>query len=335
MEGYAQGLMKGCFPVAALFINVPFDQVDVNVHPTKNEVRFARQKEVHDLVKRAVGEVLRKIDQPAWGPHAFKKNISAQEQSRIAEEHAGYRSMGERALRLKNASLEAERSLPSNRQSTASSSQHATRNTQPAIQTPIWGRKPFSDLRIIGQLHHSYILCESKEALFLIDQHAAHERIAFEQLKKRSDGLKTSSQRLLLPETIDMGYLEAKMLDRLIPQFEKLGFEIEHFGGNTFVVKSVPDILSGRPIKSLIMETVENMIETGFAPGLEGAIDEFLISVACHSVIRANQALTDGEAKDLLEKLENCENPSHCPHGRPIWIKWSKRELEKSFGRIV
>jgi len=345
MEGYAQRLMKGCFPVAVLFITVPFDQVDVNVHPTKNEVRFVRQKEVHDLVKRAVLEILHQADRPAWGVRGFQKSISTKEQSRISEEPADYRSMGEKALGLKSASLEDEGKFHSsdqgatnNERRTTSIQKRASHISQPATrshQTPIWDKKHFTDLRIIGQLHNTYILCESKESLWLIDQHAAHERIVFEQLKKRSNGVKPASQRLLLPETIDMGYLEAKMLDRLIPGFEKFGLEIEHFGGNTFVVKSVPDILSGRPVKSLIMEIVEKMAETGFAQGLEKTVDELLISLACHSVIRANQALTDGELKDLLEQLENCENPSHCPHGRPTWIKWNIKDLEKSFGRIV
>ncbi|MBW1822344.1 MAG: DNA mismatch repair protein MutL, partial [Deltaproteobacteria bacterium] len=210
-----------------------------------------------------------------------------------------------------------------------------TRNSQPATQSPIWEKKRFADLRIIGQLHNTYILCESKDELFLIDQHAAHERIVFEQLKKRSKGLKTAVQRLLIPETIDMGYLEAQMLADLIPEFEKFGLEIENFGGNTFVVKSVPGILSGRQVKPLIMEIVEKMIKTGFAPGLEKAMDEFLILMACHSAIRANQPLTDVQIKGLLDQLENCENPSHCPHGRPTWIKWTIKDLEKSFGRIV
>jgi len=169
----------------------------------------------------------------------------------------------------------------------------------------------------------------------LIDQHAAHEMIVFEQLKKRSEGLKTAAQRLLIPETIDMGYLEAEMLAGLIPEFEKFGLEIENFGGNTFVVKSVPDILSGRQVKPLIMEIVEKMIKTGFAPGLEKAMDEFLILMACHSAIRANQSLTDVQMKSLLDQLENCENSSHCPHGRPTWIKWTIKDLEKSFDRIV
>jgi DNA mismatch repair protein MutL len=331
MEGYAQRLMKSCFPVAVLFINVPFDQVDVNVHPTKSEVRFVRQKEVHDLVKITVLETLGQADRSAWGAHGFQKSISTKEQSRVSEESADYRSMGEGALRLKSASLEDKGSFLSNEQPASSIPQLAT----PTIQTSIWEKKHFADLRIIGQLHNTYILCESKDELFLIDQHAAHERIVFEELKKRSKGLKTAAQRLLIPETIEMVYLEAEMLAGLIPEFEKFGFEIEHFGGNTFVVKSVPGILSGRQVKPLIMEIVEKMIKTGFAPGLEKAMDEFLILMACHSAIRANQSLTDVQIKSLLKQLENCENPSHCPHGRPTWIKWPIKELEKSFGRIV
>ena len=347
MEGYAQRLMKSCFPVAVLFINVPFDQVDVNVHPTKNEVRFVRQKEVHDLVKRAVLETLRQADRPAWGLHKLPKSNGLQEQPQIAEESVGYRSTGERTFRsdehrissiehpassIQHPATSNDKALPSAR---PWQGKRASSNEHPAIQTPIWGKKSFADLRIIGQLHNTYILCESKDELFLIDQHAAHERIVFEQLKKRPKDMKTAAQRLLIPETIDMGYLETEMLAGLIPGFEKLGLEIEHFGGNTFVVKSVPGILSGRQIKPLIMEIVEKMIKTGFAPGLEKAMDEFLILMACHSAIRANQSLTDVQIKGLLEQLENCENPSHCPHGRPTWIKWTIKDLEKSFGRIV
>ncbi len=369
MEGYAQRLMKSSFPVAVLFINVPFDQVDVNVHPTKNEVRFVRQKEVHDLVKRAVTETLRQADRTAWGPRKSQDSNGVQEQPQVAEESADDRRTGGRSAPChgvaegEDGSLEDKGVFHSNQQQRtsiqhpvssnehpATSNEHPassipqletrnpkpeTRNPQLEIQTPIWEKKRFADLRIVGQLHNTYILCESKDELFLIDQHAAHERIVFEQLKKRSKGLKTAAQRLLIPETIDMGYLEAEMLSSLMPEFEKLGLEIEHFGGNTFVVKSVPGILSGRQVKPLIMEIVEKMIKTGFAPGLEKAMDEFLILMACHSAIRANQSLTDVQIKGLLDQLENCENPSHCPHGRPTWIKWTIKDLEKSFGRIV
>ncbi len=315
-EGYAQRLMKGTFPVAVLFINVPFDQVDVNVHPTKHEVRFVRQRQVHDLVQRAVAETLHLSDRPKWSTRKFPESISAQDRSQVAEVSADYRTLGERALRSKSASLE-------------------DKGFEPGIQSPLWGKKLFADLKIIGQLHNTYILCESEDSLFLIDQHAAHERILFEKLKNRSKGTKQPSQRLLIPETIDLGYAEADTLSNLIEGIKDFGLEIEHFGGNTFVVKSVPDILSGREIKPLIVEIAEKMTHTGFAPNLEKAIDECLILMACHSAIRANLSLTDVQIKGLLEQLENCENPSHCPHGRPTWIKWTIKDLEKSFGRIV
>jgi len=333
----------------------------VNVHPTKNEVRFVRQKEVHDLVKRAVLETLRQADRTAWGPRKSQDSNGVQKQTQVAEESTGWKSASferegpgfasgyapARQVTRNQASPSASGSAlqlcpdktPWQGKRVSSISQPGFASgyapASPATQTPIWEKKRFSDLRIIGQLHNTYILCESKDELFLIDQHAAHERIVFEQLKKRSKGLKTAAQRLLIPETIDMGYLEAEMLGSLIPEFEKLGLEIEHFGGNTFVVKSVPGILSGRQVKPLIMEIVEKMIKTGFALGLEKAMDEFLILMACHSAIRANQPLTDLQIKGLLDQLENCENPSHCPHGRPTWIKWTIKDLEKSFGRIV
>jgi len=205
----------------------------------------------------------------------------------------------------------------------------------PAEQSSLWGKKFLGDLRIIGQLHNTYILCESDEGLVLIDQHAAHERILFEQLKKRSSASTKESQKLLMPEVMDLGYKEAGLLEKLIPDLQKLGLEIEPFGGNTFVVKSIPAILEGREIKPIITEIVEKMVETGFTPGLEKTIHECLMLMACHGAIRANQPLSDKQMKALLSQLDKCENPSKCPHGRPTWIRWTKYFLEKSFKRIV
>jgi len=167
----------------------------------------------------------------------------------------------------------------------------------------------------------------------LIDQHAAHERVLYEQLKSRYKGSKGPDQSLLIPETVDLGYREAEILENLIPEFSKLGLEIEPFGNNTFVIKSVPAILADREIRPLVVEMVEKMVETGSCPDMEKGIDKCLITMACHGAIRANQALTDTEIKTLLDQLDQCENPSHCPHGRPTWIRWSKGEVERMFGR--
>jgi DNA mismatch repair protein MutL len=188
---------------------------------------------------------------------------------------------------------------------------------------------------VIGQFHDTYILCESVDGLVLIDQHAAHERIFFERLKNRSLDSRTTAQKLLIPETFDLGYREAKILEELIPDLNELGLEIEPFGGDTFVVKSVPTLLKDRAIKPLVIEMVEKMAQIGFAPGLEKAIDACLMLMACHGAIRANQQLSDKEIKGLLEQLDGCDQPSNCPHGRPTWISWSIKDFEKSFKRIV
>ncbi|HDL07673.1 MAG TPA: DNA mismatch repair protein MutL, partial [Desulfobacteraceae bacterium] len=111
--------------------------------------------------------------------------------------------------------------------------------------------------------------------------------------------------------------------------------EIEPFGGNTFVVKSVPALLENKEVKPLVMEIVEKTAQIGFTPGLEKAIDQYLILMACHGAIRANQKLSDQQIKGLLEQLDQCDQPSNCPHGRPTWISWSIKNLEKSFKRIV
>jgi DNA mismatch repair protein MutL len=190
-------------------------------------------------------------------------------------------------------------------------------------------------MRVIGQLHHTYILCEAEAGLILIDQHAAHERILFERFSARSADRKPSCQRLLVPETVELGFREAGILSKILPDLAELGLEIEPFGGNTFVVKAVPVLLAKGEVTPLVVEIVEKIAEIGAAPGLAQALDKCRMIMACHGAIRANQALNDQQIKGLLAELDECQNPSHCPHGRPTWLRWELRSLEKSFMRVV
>ena len=206
-------------------------------------------------------------------------------------------------------------------------------DTRPLEQAALWKKTKFGDLRVIGQLHNSYVLCESEGGLVLLDQHAAHERILYERLKRRSDRLKKEAQRLLVPETIELSFHEAGVLERLAAEFDAFGLEIDPFGTNTFVVRSVPAMLAGRDIAPLVREIVETLAAEGFGDGPESSVDESLKLMACHGAIRARQALSDRQIRELLQELDGCENPSHCPHGRPTWLRWSIRELEKSFKR--
>jgi DNA mismatch repair protein MutL len=300
-EGYAGRLVKGQFPVAVLFIKVPYDQVDVNVHPTKNEVRLAQQKRVKRTLIETVSETLNNADQSKWSSVDF----SRQELSFVSESVVQY--------------SKSIKDIPD----------------FPAIQKSLWGKKRFSDLSIIGQFHDTYIICESDDELVIIDQHAAHERVLFEHLKKLSMNSEVEVQKLLIPETMDLGYREAHILENLIPDLKKVGLGIEPFGGTTFVVKSVPAILEGREIKPIVLEIAEKILESGLSQGLEETIDQCLMLIACHGAIRANQQLSDKQIRGLLVQLDECNNPSHCPHGRPTWISRTLESLEKSFKRIV
>ena len=388
-EGYSQRLIKGQFPVAVLFISVPFEEVDVNVHPTKNEVRFARQKDVHDAVRQTVAETLYEVDRPGWevpgGISAGTGTSAAGGVSETKQKDFGFRisDFGNKHQKFGNTRLQDSssewRRIPADQSPTAyneypSSETHPgrrtphleTRDPHPAnrsagpatrgsqsetrtaypethntqhethnYQTSIWQQKRFGDMRVIGQLHNTYIICEAEAGLILIDQHAAHERILFETLSARSADRKPASQRLLVPETIELGFREAGVLSEILPDLLALGLEIEPFGGNTFVVKAVPVLLADRQVTPLVVEIVETIVEVGATPGLAEALDKCRMVMACHGAIRANQALTDKQIRGLLNQLDECRNPSHCPHGRPTWLRWELRTLEKSFKRIV
>jgi len=345
-EGYAGRLVKGQFPMAVLFVRVPLDRVDVNVHPAKNEVRFSDQKQVHDTVRSAVARALQQVDARKWG-----RRFSQEKMLFIKEKPREYQRAGAWTASQQHEEKQKEALTRSMKTAVSPSSVlpletlsdelgELTADTQPvggngfSKQAQIWGQTRFSDLKVIGQYQDIYIVCESNQDLILLDQHAAHERILYEKLKQ-SRKVKIESQGLLIPEIIDLNYREAKVLEKFLPELAPLGFEIEPFGGDTFAVKSVPAVLGDREIKTLVVEMVEKWIEDGSADAAEKAMDDGIKLMACHGAIRANQRLTDVEIKVMLEQLDACENPSNCPHGRPTWVKLGKAFFEKAFKRLV
>ena len=344
LEGYAGRLMKGRYPLAVVSLRVPCDQVDVNVHPTKHEVRFARQREVHDAVRRAVAEGLRRFD-PGRRPH-FQAEADA-------ERDAGVDALRDASLPERFRPQQEERTWhfrvaegpPSGVNRRTESVSTVSDPSQPAPaplqdpaqapQRPLWEREGFSQLRYIGQFRNAYLVCESDDGLVLLDQHAAHERILYERLRRGRTGDAAASQRLLVPETVEFSHREAAALEKLVADFDRLGMEIEPFGGTAFVVRAVPAVLAEAEVAPLIREIVEKAVETEIAGGAEAALEASLKIMACHGAIRASQRLEEVQVRELLAALDTCDNPSHCPHGRPTWIQWSRRELEKRFGRVV
>ena len=345
-EGYSGSLVKGQFPMVVLFIRVPFDQVDVNVHPAKQEVRFARQKKVHDAIVRVVADRLGLANQPEWRPKQYPGVDTAKDKHRISESGVDFSIPGETfqppasTQRQEFTSVSMDKKYPGKSGIAAS---FGTRipvhkdldSARATVQEPLWEKKRFGDLRAIGQLRDTYILCEAIEGLVLVDQHAAHERILFEKLKYRFQKEKKASQRLLIPETIELGYREAKILQKLMPNLIELGLEISPFGGETFVVKAVPLLLKHKAVKPLVIEMVEKTADIDLSLGLEATLDRCIELMACHGAVRANEKLSDREIRELLDQLDACDRPSNCPHGRPTWIRFGFTDIEKMFKRIV
>ncbi|MFO7558669.1 MAG: DNA mismatch repair endonuclease MutL [Desulfobacterales bacterium] len=347
-EGYRGRLMKGRFPVAVLFIHVPVDQLDVNVHPTKHEVRFAGYRKVYETLKAAVFNAWNRMDHPKKRLSASIKSVpgsTPETPPNLSSELSSTTRHEEREIpfqhRYQKASFEIRG--PSEPEATISETTHAYCETQKALsiktdkseEDGLQRSSIFSSINVIGQLHNTYIICESENEMVLIDQHAAHERILFEQLKKKSLKSSSPAQKYLIPETIDLGYQESAILEKLIPGLAEFGLEIEPFGGCTFAIKSAPEIISGREIKPMILEIVDKIGDIGFSEGIERVMDNCLILMACHGSIRAGQRLSEQEIKALIYQLECCENTQHCPHGRPIRVSWQWAILEKQFKRIV
>ncbi len=322
-EGFAQRLVKGQFPIAVVFIQVPFDEVDVNVHPTKSEVRFVNPHQLHEAVKSAVAQTLYEIDRVNWRPAHGSQSQESQKSPQIAEPMKAFTPAG----RDEWPSRQAKFSYPQiNLQQPAASSRRQ--------QEPMFDRKGFSALRVVGQLHNTYLVCESDAGLVLIDQHAAHERIFFEKLKQSHSDRPSAAQKLLVPETLELNFREAEILQQTLADLNSLGLEIEPFGHNTFVIKAVPALLSGQDPKPMVREIVEKMAGGDSAASLQEVLDSCRMVMACHAAIRANQHLTLEQINGLLNALDQCKNPSHCPHGRPTWIRWDLTTLEKSFKRV-
>jgi DNA mismatch repair protein MutL len=357
LSGYRPRLMKGRFPMGMITITLPCDWVDVNVHPAKNEVRFRDASSVGRAVEDGVREALNEAEAasrrfggrqhqslapspPSPAPLPLPREGL---ETRIAEPTALF----EEELRATVAD-----ELPSHphRHWQAPVSAVLPHAWEPLPQPPLQEEEAgpaseepeefapqaprslgrFSTLHVIGQHAGTYILCDAGDGLIVIDQHAAHERVVFERLKGGGEAL---SQRLLMPETVELGYREADAIGDILPELVRFGLEVEPFGGTTFVIKSVPSLLATDGMARLVSEVAEKMVRMGRKDTLERALDECLILMACHCAIRAGQALSPKEIARLLAEMDACDDPSFCPHGRPTWIRWSTGSLERAFKR--
>jgi DNA mismatch repair protein MutL len=334
LQGYRNFMERGRFPVVVLFIDIPPGEVDVNVHPTKHEVRFREQGKVHDTIHGAVASLfsatpwLRAGTKPPTPPSLQPPSSGASE-SRVAEVRE--------ALARYCPEPERQRILPGTRSPGPGTSGQGPGdkelcNWNREIPNPEPGGF-FSSLTVIGQFNSAYILCQEGTDLLLIDQHAAHERVAFELLKVQFASGGVETQGLLFPETMELSFRENAALKEHIDNISRLGFALEPFGGTTWLVKGAPGMLSGGNHQRTLRDILEELMTLGRSHSFADAVEEILARIACHSVVRGRRPLTTAEIRALFARMDATDFASNCPHGRPVMQRITLDKIEKMFKR--
>ena len=398
LQAYRNFLERGRYPVVAVFIEIPPGEVDVNVHPTKHEVRFREQGRVHDAIQGAVESVLKETPwlkreqqragmaagmapllkpatlpaSPARGaappplletPGSASYGVSAARVAEVRELLVDFQPRPQPPLRSylqqpatpQPAALElqAATSVTAMEQAAeppvevarkvaaetvAGIADHAAEATaEPAaVAVAAGSAEPgyFSSLSVIGQFNAAYILCQQGTDLVLIDQHAAHERVAFERLKGEFVGKQVDCQGLLFPETMELSFRESAALLEHSDELARLGFALEEFGGNTWLLKGVPQILAGTEYLRVIRDILEELGSLGRSRTFSDVQEDILARVACHSVVRGRRTLTQAEIVALFVQMDHTDFSSNCPHGRPVLQRITLAEMEKMFKRI-
>ncbi len=329
-EGYRNLIMKGRHPVVVLFLEMEPEQVDVNVHPTKHEVRFREQAAVHDFIACAIRDTLRPSSWVRGGP-------SLPGPASVAPE-------GERAESRRSASSAPSASREPGFEPVAGVQEELT-GYRPAESRPGSAMHPprrpeqeeqagfFGGTTIIGQYRDSYIICQGGDDLLLIDQHAAHERIVFEKLRTQYRASGVERQMLMFPLVLEFDFREGAVVAEHLELLERLGFEIEPFGGNTFAVKAVPHLFTEGETERLIRDVVGELATIGKTSQVEQALNRLLMLMACHRVVRANQVLSLAEIRALLAELDEVPFNAQCPHGRPVMQRLTLADVERMFKR--
>lgn len=333
LEGYRTLLPKGRYPVVVLFLELDPETVDVNVHPTKHEVRFRQQGQVHDFIAGSLADTLRGSSwvspaEDATAPGSAPAVTTHGEPEANRPVAAPVARQDEiRETMINYAAGQAGFSRP---QSTFT--MPSARVSEP-VETSVSDIGFFSGLRLVGQYHNSYLICQDGPDLLLIDQHAAHERVGFERLRSQWREGRIERQNLLFPPVLEFSPVEQGQLQESLQSLALLGFDLEPFGGNSFVLKAVPQLLAGSDAEQLIRDVAAELASLGRSTLVEEALDKVLILMACHQMVRANQALTTEQIRALLHDLDSIDFSAQCPHGRPIMHRLSLAEVEKFFHR--
>jgi len=360
IEGYHNALMKGRYPVCCLFLEIDPAAVDVNIHPAKREIKFHREFEIRKFVAQAVKEALlafhsgpvkinfatetqtapdSKFQQPkilppdpAAGtlglPNFPEQSLIAPSQLFPAEQTP--LKMGFSPRRSEAGAGSSAPVAPAPMVSPSASSVKSAVNAPPSAATPLLN----VPLRLVGVIGKLYVLLESDRGLVLLDQHAAHERILFEQMLTRLEQNHSApSQKLLLPETIELPPRDAQFLREQLAVLTRLGVGLSEFGERTFLLDALPPFVKVPDTRRFVFNLVDELRAAGREVNLARLGEHTVAKTVCRHAVKANDPLAGKELENLVEDLRRCAMPYTCPHGRPTLIEMNYRELEKKFGR--
>ena len=358
IEGLRGFLMKGRNPAGLIHLIVPATEVDVNVHPAKHEVRFRNSRDIHLLISEAVAGAMGDYQKTAqgriFGPSQIRQTSPVpldtwpvpDSPSRVPippDEDDPPR----RTSRAAPGGLRAGRQVPAGepyRPASATGRGTAAAEPEPAAAPDAGAPSPrqaalavpdrrHHGLQVIGQLDDLYILCQNDEGLVLIDQHAAHERLLFEDLRRQYSGDRIASQSLLFPLTTELSLFQARLVEQHLADLERMGFALRHFGSNAYVISGVPAMAGQFPPQELLLDMLEQFGSENGQGERENRIDRILATMACRAAVKAGAKLSTREIEALLERMARADLFSHCPHGRPVWKTISRTEIRKWFHR--
>lgn len=313
-EAYHTLLPTGRYPIVVLNLDLDLAEVDVNVHPTKREVRFRQGNEVFAAVQKAVRRALTEsapLPTITGRPHLVGPSAEAPsfwgQPRRLTGVGGERRPVGVLALEVQRTAEEALATV-------------VTPQMRPRLPM----------LRVLGQLGQTYIIAEGPGGMYLIDQHTAHERVLYERFTAERVRMAVASQQLLSPLPLELTPRQRAAMAEYLEALTELGFEVEPFGGETYLLRAVPALLKRGDTGQAVAEILDELAEGGTGETRE---EKALITVVCHSAVRAGQTLSMEEMRDLVRQLEETDLPHTCPHGRPTMIHLSAEQLAREFGR--
>ena len=348
-QAYRNCIPASAYPVVLLFVQVPFDEVDVNAHPAKTEIRFRQQGLVHDLILDAIQRALvgsKSIPiyehrSDAWqeAPIPGSNFPGSPWTTRSAPESTPFdftppSAAADPFQRAFNYPFRDETSAPPE----YPQDHHGLRiRPDMLLGAPTeLAASPFdlSGARILGQIHDSYVIANDSRGLLIIDQHVAHERILYERHAQAVRQQSVEVQGLLVPVALELPPHQTVILDRSLPELRRSGFQVERFGGNSILVRSVPAVAKDYDCQKVLSEILEGLESEDRTLDVDRIRDRIAVSMACRGAIKVHMPLAMEKMQWLLDELCKTKIPTNCPHGRPIILRFSLYEIERNFGRI-